>query len=255
MNSKPRRKVLVISLIAVLLSLFPGAASHARMNLETAVRRSQNSAKTIKVVTGLPAEESIPEEFFERAQAIAVFPDVARLNLLFSQGMKGYGVVSIRQPEGWSLPSYYRFGSSHFSLKIAGAKSFDLIILFMKKDVLDWFREGRFLFKGLRSGRAGPVGKLTREADLETSGIGVLMYMLVDGKLKGMNLDSDLLNGAYVDPDNNINKAIYGMKGREILEGKAPKSSPAAPGLTAFRDILNERFPAPPGSRARLTAD
>ncbi len=244
MHLKPSRKVLFISLIAILLSLFPGQVSYGRMNLETAVRRSQNSAKTIKVVTDLPEDESIPKEFFQRAQAIAVFPDVVKLNLLLSQGMKGYGVVSIRQPEGWSLPSYYRFGSAHFSLKIAGAKSFDLVILFMKKDVLDWFREGRFLFKGLRAGVAGPVGKLTRQADLDMSGIGVIMYMLVDGKLKGMNIDSDLFDGAYIDPDNNLNNPIYGIKGREILEGKAPKLSPTVPGFTAFRDILNEKFPA-----------
>ncbi len=244
MDLKPSRMVPIISLIIMLLSLFPGQVSYGRMNLETAVRRSQNSAKTIKVVTDLPEDESIPKEFFQRAQAIAVFPDVAKLNLLFSQGMKGYGVVSIRQPEGWSLPSYYRFGSAHFSLKIAGAKSFDLVILFMKKDVLDWFREGRFLFKGLRAGVAGPIGKLTRQADLDMSGIGVIMYMLVDGKLKGMNIDSDLFDGAYIDPDNNINKSIYGIKGREILEGKAPKLSPTTPGFTAFRDILNEKFPA-----------
>nr|AIA13558.1 Family of unknown function (DUF500) [uncultured bacterium] len=238
-------KVLSTSLIALLLSLVPGQTSYGRANLQTAVRRSQNSAKTIKVVTELPEDESIPKEFFERAQAIAVFPDVAKLNLLFSQGMKGYGVVSIRQTEGWSLPSYYRFGSSHFTAKIAGAKSFDLVILFMKKDTLDWFQEGRFLFKGLRAGVAGPVGKLTRQADLDMSGIGVIMYMLVDGKLKGMNIDSDLLDGAYIDPDNNINNAVYGIKGREVLQGKAPKSSPATvPGFTAFRDILNEKFPA-----------
>lgn len=243
MNSKSSRLVLIISLVIILFALLPGPPSYARMNLETAVRRSQNSARTIKVVTDLPEDETIPKEFFERAQAIAVFPDVAKLNLLFSQGMKGYGVVSIRQPEGWSLPSYYRFGSSHITLKIAGAKSFDLVILFMKKDVLDWFREGRFMFKGLRAGVAGPVGKLTRQADLDMSGIGVIMYMLVDGKMKGMNIDSDLLDGAYIDPDN-INKPVYGIKGREILEGKAPKSTPSAPGFSAFRDILNEKFPA-----------
>jgi lipid-binding SYLF domain-containing protein len=235
---------LTVSLIAILISLFSWQTSYGQTNLEAAVRRSQNSAKTIKVVTELPEDESIPKEFFERAQAIAVFPDVAKLNLLFSQGMKGYGVVSIRQAEVWSLPAYYRFGSSHFSLKIAGAKSFDLVILFMKKDVLDWFREGRFFFKGLRAGVGGPVGKLTRQADLDMSGIGVIMYMLVDGKLKGMDIDSDTFDGAYIDPDNNINKPIYGIKGRELLEGKAPKSSPTAPGLTAFTDILNEKFPA-----------
>jgi lipid-binding SYLF domain-containing protein len=241
MKLKPSRKVLFVSLIAILFSLFP--TSYVRANLETAVRRSQNSAKTIKVVTDLPEDETIPIEFFKRAQAIAVFPDVVRLNMLFSQGMKGYGVVSLRQAGGWTLPSYYRFGSSHFKLKVAGAKSFDLIILFMSKDTRSWFQEGRFKFEDLRAGVAGPVGKLTHQQDLDMSGVGVIMYMLVDGKLKGMNIDSDLLDGAFIDPDNNINNAVYGMKGREVLEGKAQKSSPTTPGFTAFTDILNEKFP------------
>ncbi|HKR00057.1 MAG TPA: lipid-binding SYLF domain-containing protein [Pyrinomonadaceae bacterium] len=243
MKRKTLLKSLLSFLAGILISFFPAQASYGQTNLDTAVRRSQNSAKTIKLITELPEDESIPKEFFQRAQAIAVFPDVVRLNMLFSQGMKGYGVVCSRLSDGWSLPSYYRFGSSHFSLKIAGAKSFDLVILFMSKSTPDWFQEGRFLFKDLRAGVAGPVGKLTRQADLDMSGVGVIMYMLVDGKLKGMDIDSDFLDGAYIDPDNNINKPIYGVKGREVLQGKDVKAPPTTPSLTAFRDILTEKFP------------
>jgi lipid-binding SYLF domain-containing protein len=191
----------------------------------------------------MPEDKTIPVELFKRAQAIAVFPDVVKTSMFFSKGLKGYGAVSIRQAEGWSLPAYYRYGRAAFTLKLAGFESFDLILLFMSKDTLNWFQEGRFEFKEFRAGVGGPVGKLTRQADLEMSGAGVIMYMLVDGKLKGTGVDSDFFDGAYIDPDNNINKVVYGMKGREVLQGKAPKAIPTTPGFTAFRDILNEKFP------------
>jgi hypothetical protein len=81
--------------------------------------------------------------------------------------------------------------------------------------------------------------------DREMSGAGVIIYTLVDGKLKGMNVESEFLEDALLDPDNNINKAVYGMKGREVLQGKPPKSLPTTPDLTAFRDTLNEKFRVP----------
>ena len=243
MTLKSSLKVQITSLIAILLALFPGLTASGQTSVGTAARRSQNSAKTIEVVTGMPEDETIPIELFKRAQAIAVFPDVVKTSVLFSKGLKGYGAVSIRQAEGWSLPAYYRYGRATFTLKLASFESFDLILLFMSKDTLNWFQEGRFEFKEFRAGVGGPIGKLTKQADLEMSGAGVIMYMLVDGKLKGTAVNSDIFDGAYIDPDNNINKAVYGMKGREVLQGKAPKAIPTTSGFTAFRDILNEKFP------------
>jgi lipid-binding SYLF domain-containing protein len=247
MSLKPTRIFTIISLIAVLLSLSFAQTSYghrtAQTPLQTATRRSQNAAKTIRVVTGMNEDETIPAELFKRAYAIGVFPDVVRTTLLFSQGMKGYGVISSRQPTGWSLPAFYGHGSSKVGLKKPGFKSFDLIILFMKKDVVDWFQGGRLEFEDLKVGVAGPVGKWTKEAEFAMSGIGIIMYALVDGKLKGMDMEEDFMSGAVLNPDNNINKFVYGMKGREVLKGKEPKVRPASPDLTAFQDILNEKFP------------
>jgi hypothetical protein len=112
----------------------------------------------------------------------------------------------------------------------------------MNKDTVNWFHGGRLEFKGLKAGVAGPVGKWTRQMDLDISGASVIIYTLVDGKLKGMNVESDFLSGALLDPDNNINQVVYGMKGREVLQGKSPKSLPIKSDVTAFRDILNEKF-------------
>jgi lipid-binding SYLF domain-containing protein len=245
MDSKRSQKFLTISLTILMLSLSLEHTSYgqARTALATAVRRSQNAAKTIKIVAGMPEDEAIPMELFKRAYAIGVFPDVVKQGLLFSQGMKGYGVISSRQQEGWSLPAYYGYGTTQIKFNLPNFKSFDLIVLFMKKDAVDWFQGGRLEFKGLKAGVAGPVGKWTKALDLETSGISIFMYRLVDGKLQGLNVEADFMDGAVLNPDNNINKAVYGMKGREVLQGKAPNVTQASPEVTAFQAALNEKFP------------
>jgi lipid-binding SYLF domain-containing protein len=239
---KPFLALTIISLILIIVSAVPKIAS-AQSRLETAKRRSQNAAKTIEVITGMSEDETIPAELLKSAYAIGVFPDVVMMNLLFSKGMKGYGVICSRQAAGWSLPAYYAFGSTQMTWKVARFKSFDLVVLFMNKDTVNWFQEGRLQLKDLRAGVGGPIGKLTPHASRDISGTYVIMYTLIDGKLKGMNVEADLLDEAVINPDNNINKAVYGMKGREVLTGTTPKSLPPAPGVTAFQEILNQKFP------------
>lgn len=228
---------------AFLLSAQTSSAQAGKPPLQTAIRRSQNAAKTIKVITALPEDEAIPAELWKRAKAVGVFPDVFKMSLMFSQAMKGYGVVCSRQPEGWSLPAYYAFASSAMNLKIASFKSFDLVVLFMNENAVSWFQKGAIVFEGIKSGVAGPVGRMTPEVENELQGANIILYALVDGKLKGMNLAGDFWKAGGVNPDNNINKAVYGIKGREVLEGKAPKSSSNISDVTAFRDTLNEKFP------------
>jgi hypothetical protein len=90
---------------------------------------------------------------------------------------------------------------------------------------------------------AGPIGKLTPEKDREVSGVNIIMYTLVDGKLKGINVEADFLDGAMLDPDNNVNNPVYGMKGREVLTGSATRTVSTGASVTAFSDILKEKFP------------
>jgi hypothetical protein len=35
----------------------------------------------------------------------------------------------------------------------------------------------------------------------------------VDGRVEGLSVDADVLGGGAANPDNNINNAIYGLKG------------------------------------------
>lgn len=247
MSSRSSVKQLIITLLSIMLCLATAEISFgqtvAQTRLETAVRRSQNAAKTIKVITGFPEEETISRDLLNRAKAIGVFPDVNKMALLFQQGMGGRGVICSRQQTGWSLPAYYAFGSTELNSKVASFKSFDMVVLFMNEATVDWFQKGAIHLKGVKSGVAGPVGKISPEALTQILRANVIIYALVDGKLKGMDVEGDFFNDAVINPDNNINKTIYGIKGREVLAGKAPKISPTAQGVAAFRDSLNEHFP------------
>lgn len=49
-----------------------------------------------------------------------------------------------------------------------------------------------------------------------------------------------------LNPDNNINKPLYGMKGREVLAKKAVDTSSLPSGLTAYQNALNKHYRLPP---------
>jgi lipid-binding SYLF domain-containing protein len=230
-----------IILTVVLVLVASNTKTPARSNVATATRRSQNAARTIQTITTLPEGETIPVELLQKSLAIGVFPDVIKMNVLFQEGMKGYGVICSRQGNSWSLPAFYSFGSSQLSMNF-GFKSFDLIVLFVSEDTMKWFQSGRIVLEGLKAGFAGPVGKMTREKENSVRAAGIVMYALVDNKLKGLPVEADLFDGAVINPDNNINNSIYGVKGREILNGVAPKSSVKLEGLTSFSEILKEKL-------------
>jgi len=228
-------------IVAVAILHCFGIYGFAQNRTETAVRRSQNAAKTIQVITILPEEEAIPAELLKAALAIGVFPDVTKMGLLFSQSMSGYGVISRKTENGWTLPAYYSFGSAQFDLSFS-FKSFDLIVLFIDDETVSAFQSGRIELKGLRAGVAGPIGKMTREKENSIRMASIIVYALVDGKLKGISVESDFLDGAVINPDNNVNNSVYGVKGRDILKGIAPKSTVPG-GINSFSEILKQKFP------------
>ena len=228
--------------------LFVGAftvspvACCAQSRVETATRRSQKAARTIDVITALRAEEAIPPELLKRARAIGVFPDVVKMSMIVSEGMKGYGAICNKLETSWSLPAYYSFASSQFNISLS-FKSFDLVVLFVDEEAVKAFQSGRVDLKGLLAGVPGPIGQMTREKENSIRIASVIVYAYLDGKLKGLTVESDLFDGAVINPDNNINNSVYGIKGREIFRGVVPKTTLPI-GIDAFSETLNKKLPA-----------
>ena len=66
----------------------------------------------------------------------------------------------------------------------------------------------------------------------------VIAYAYYNGKLKGVEYNSRFA----LNPDNNINTPVYGMKGREVLTGKEPNAATMPDGIEAYRQALKKYY-------------
>ncbi len=230
-----------ILLSAFLCTLLSPIATHAqkidKSKLDTAAKRSGVAARVLTSVVNMP--DTIPRELLNRARAVGVFPDLDRMSFVLPKSRLAYGVICSRLTDGWSPPAYYGFGAPKIpDLKWEGRKKPDIIILFMSDKAIAEFQKGNFVFKEEMVGIAGPVGALTTEKEKEMSTANVLIYALVDGRVEGLGIDANDLGGGAANPDNNINNAIYGLKARDVLSGKAPLWPTALPSVSEYQNAL-----------------
>jgi lipid-binding SYLF domain-containing protein len=224
-------------LCILLLPVVIHAQKIDKSKLDNASKRSDTAARVLTSVINLP--DAIPRELFDRARAIGVFPDLDRISFVLPNSRLAYGVICSRLPGGWSPPAYYSFGAPKIpNLKWERRKKPDIIILFMSDKAMAEFQKGNFIFKEEMVGFAGPVGALTPEKENEIRTANVIIYALVDGRVEGFRMDANEQGGGSVNPDNNINNAIYGLKAREVLSGKAPLWPSVLPTISEYQNAL-----------------
>lgn len=218
-----------------------GSQSWKALKYKHAIVRSQDAAKIIEVLNEV-RDVGFPRELVDKAEGIAVFPLVNEETALFMLTVKGYGVISARTSEGWSLPAFYGFTGGGYTGKFISIEEMAVVLLFMNKEVMASFEKGGVQLKDRKKAVAGPVGSVTDEQRKELAGAGILSYVYSNSKLKGNNFGTTFKN-FLVNPDNNINKPMYGMKGREVLAGKPVDTSTLPSGLTAFKEALEKYYP------------
>jgi lipid-binding SYLF domain-containing protein len=203
-----------------LLTVFCCAVSAQKPNkFEDAQKRSEDAARIVTLLGVLP-ESDLPRELTDRAQAIGVFPKVKKETLMFSSFTQGYGVISARTETGWTMPAYYEFSGGGYGNPFAKAETSAIVLLFMTKDAVSWFEKGGVMLKGEKKALEGPVGAITDEQRKEIEGAQILAYAYYNGKLTGKAFGKNFWKNFLLNPDNNINVPLYGMKGREVLAGK-----------------------------------
>jgi lipid-binding SYLF domain-containing protein len=215
--------------------------SSKAQKFQHAIVRSKDAAKIIEVLNEV-RDVGFPRELVNKAEGIAIFPLVDEETALFMLTVKGYGVISARTSEGWSLPAFYGFTGGGYTGKFISIEEMAVVLLFMNKEAMAWFEKGGVQLKDRKKAVAGPVGTVSDEQRKELAGAGILSYVYSDSKLKGNNFGTTFKN-FLLNPDNNINKPIYGMKGREVLAGKAVEMSTVPVGITAFKEALEKYYP------------
>src|SRR5207237_10229762 len=123
-----------------------------------AQERLEKAASVLQDLTQAE-DKRIPDALLERAEAIAVIPNMIK-GAFGIGGRYGKGVVSKRLSEGrWSSPAFIQIGGGSFGLQI-GATSTDLVLVFTDAKALDLLEKGKDLKLGLDAGVvAGPIGR------------------------------------------------------------------------------------------------
>ncbi len=179
----------------------------------------EQTAKATKVFRQIMStpDKAIPKELLDKAEAVAVFPDVIKAGFLLVGGRGGRGVISRRIPGGWSAPAFFNLGGGSIGPQL-GASSTDFVLLFMNEDAVKGLLEDKFEIGGEGSVAAGPVGRAASASTNLTLDAGILSYSRSKGLFAGLEL-----KGVVINPDNKDNEAVYGMKAKELLTGAGMK--------------------------------
>ena len=158
---------------------------------------------------------------------------------MFTKFTQGYGVISSRGENGWTMPAFYDFWGSGFGNPFAKDDHFGVILLFMTKDAVAAFEKGGVPLKGEKKAVAGPVGTITDDQRKEIEGAHILGFAYFNGKLKGTTFGKSW-KGFALNPDNKINTPLYGAKGREVLAGKKVDPASLPTGIPAYQEALTK---------------
>src|SRR5882672_597627 len=206
------RAVGMLSLILILSFLGgPTFAQKKGKKANEATQRSNDAATVFNEIMGA-ADNAIPKELVDKAQAIAVFPSVLKAAFIFG-GTEGKGVISRRTAQGWSTPAFFNLGGGSFGAQI-GADKTDYVLLIMNERGLAGFLGDKFEIGGEVGVAAGPVGREASAATDAQLKAEILTYSRSKGLFAGV-----ALKGTAITPDNNLNEAFYGMKASEVLNG------------------------------------
>jgi lipid-binding SYLF domain-containing protein len=247
MKQFPRKRVALIApLCLVAASLFVPAAfaqndrprkaeaprpQPSAKQLKEAEKKARSSAEVFDKIMDAP-DRSVPRELLDRAEAVAVFPGVLKAGFVVG-GRGGSGVISRRVAGGWSAPAFFKLGGVSVGLQIGASKT-DVVLLFMNESALKGLLEDKFEIGGEASAAAGPVGRSASATTNLTLDAGILSYSRSKGLFAGLEL-----KGAVINPDNDLNEAIYGMKARDLLTGSTKVALADAPtGVIVFPNAL-----------------
>lgn len=207
------------------------APSASAKQIKDASKKSNSAARVFEEIMGTP-DRSIPKDLLDRAEAVAVFPGMLKAGFVVG-GRGGSGIISRRVTGGWSAPAFFKMGGASVGLQIGAAKT-DLVLLFMNDSALRGLLEDKLEVGGEASAAAGPVGRAAAASTNLTLDAGILSYSRSKGLFAGLEI-----KGAVINPDNNLNEALYGYKARDVLTGaNKVKMADVPQGVIIFPNTL-----------------
>jgi lipid-binding SYLF domain-containing protein len=211
--------------LALTFALLVGGAASALADKKSDAKaqaeardKSQKAAKVFSEVMSTP-DKSVPKELLEKAEAVGVCPDVIKAGILLVGGRGGSCAISRRIPGGWSAPAFFKLGGGSIGPQL-GASSTDFVLLFMNDGAVKGLLEDKFEIGGEIGAAAGPVGRQASASTDAQLKAGILSYSRSKGLFAGLEL-----KGVVINPDNDLNESVYGLKAKDLLVGIEIKKS------------------------------
>lgn len=201
-----------IALLIIFAFLAVPVCAQKKKRMEDAARHARESAKVFTEIMNV-RDKAIPRELLDKAEAIAIFPDVVKAAFIIG-GHGGQGIVSRRVRRGWSAPAFFNLAGGSFGPQI-GAQKTDYILLVMNNEGIKGLLEDKFELGGEVGIAAGPVGRGLAASTNPRLDAGILSY----SRSKGVFIGA-ALKGAVISPDNDLNLAVYERKAADLLTGK-----------------------------------
>ena len=219
-----------LSISLLLLTCVVAAPAQKKSRLQDATRHAREAAEVFTQIMNV-RDRAIPKELLDKAEAIAVFPDVVKAAFIFG-GKGGQGVVSRRTPKGWTAPAFFNLSGGSFGAQIGATKT-DYVLLIMNEDGLNGLLKDKFEIGGEIGVAAGPVGREAAASTNPRLDAGILSYSRSKGAFIGA-----AIKGAVISPDNDLNEAVYRMKAREVLTNNSMTLTQMPAGVRIFPRTL-----------------
>ena len=226
-----RERLVCTFSICLLVAISANVATAQKASrLQDATRHAQEASEVFTQIMNV-RDHAIPKELLDKAEAIAVFPDVIKAAFIFG-GKGGQGLISRRTAKGWSAPAFFNISGGSFGAQIGASKT-DYVLLIMNQEGLKGLLEDKFELGGEVGIAAGPVGREAAASTNTTLDAGILSYSRSKGAFIGA-----ALKGAVISPDNHLNEAVYNVKASEVLTGKAMTLTQMPAGVRIFPRTL-----------------
>ena len=219
---------LSISLLLVVCAVVAPAQKKSRT--QDAERHAREASEVFTEIMNV-RDKAIPQELLDKAEAIAVFPDVVKAAFIFG-GKGGQGVISKRTPKGWTAPAFFNISGGSFGAQIGATKT-DYVLLIMNQDGLNGLLKDKFEIGGEVGVAAGPVGREAAASTNPRLDAGILSYSRSKGAFIGA-----ALKGAVISPDNDLNEAVYAMKAKDALTNNSMTLTQMPAGVRIFPRTL-----------------
>ena len=214
--------------VAVVFGLTATVTSAADLSTK-ATARIQEAATVLKEIHAV-ADKDIPQDLWVKAQCVLVVPGLKKAAFLVG-GEYGAGLMSCRQPSGWSAPVFMEVEKGSFGLQI-GAESVDLVMLVMNKKGMEKLLHNKTSLGAEASVAGGPVGRDARAATDAQMKAEILSYSRSQGLFAGLDL-----SGGAIKPDKDDNADLYGKVPVTdvVLSGKIAPPPATEPFVAALK--------------------